>query len=95
MGPERGGAWRPRRWCGNIRRVRVEDIFARVLGLEADSLSDDSTPANTAGWDSLNALKLVAALESGLNVRLSMREIVRMNSLREVKVVLRSKGVDV
>lgn len=76
-------------------RVRVEDIFARVLGLEADSLSDDSTPANTAGWDSLNALKLVAALESGLNVRLSMREIVRMNSLREVKAVLRSKGVDV
>jgi acyl carrier protein len=76
-------------------RVRVEDIFARVLGLEAESLSDDSTPANTAGWDSLNALKLVAALESGLNVRLSMREIVRMNSLREVKAVLRSKGVDV
>lgn len=76
-------------------RVRVEDIFARVLGLEADSLSDESTPANTAGWDSLNALKLVAALESGLNVRLSMREIVRMNSLREVKAVLRSKGVDV
>lgn len=75
--------------------VRVEDIFARVLGLDADSLSDDSTPANTAGWDSLNALKLVAALESGLNVRLSMREIVRMNSLREVKAVLRSKGVDV
>lgn len=75
--------------------VRVEDIFARVLGLEADTLSDDSTPANTPGWDSLNALKLVAALESGLNVRLSMREIVRMNSLREVKVVLRSKGVDV
>lgn len=66
-----------------------------VLKVEPASLTDNSTPENTPNWDSLNAMRLVSAIEETFNIELTTREIVKMRSLAIVREVLRKKGVHV
>ncbi|MFZ2007909.1 MAG: acyl carrier protein [Stellaceae bacterium] len=75
---------------------RVSKVFAEVLGLSAEQITDDTSPDNTPQWDSMAAMSLVVAIEDEFDVRLSTAEIVSMRNVAIVKKVLASKGtVDV
>jgi acyl carrier protein len=70
------------------------DVFAQGLALEPDTLNDDTSPDNTPAWDSLAAIELVTLIEHTFAVRLSAREIMKMQTIGLARSVLRSKGVD-
>ena len=72
---------------------RIETIFAEVLGIPVEGISDATSPENTSEWDSLQAMNLVAALEEGFDVRLTTVEILSMRSVGLVRKVLRAKGI--
>ena len=69
-------------------------VFAEVLDCDPASLSDDSSPDNTKGWDSVAAMSLVAAVEETFGVELSTREIIAMRTIGLARQVLRRKGVE-
>ena len=73
--------------------ARVSKVFAEVLGLSPDVITDDTSPDNTPQWDSMAAMNLVVAIEDEFDVRLSTAEIVSMRNVAIVKKVLTSKGV--
>jgi acyl carrier protein len=73
--------------------LRIEQTFSDVLGIPVEKINDATSPENTAEWDSLQAMNLVAALEETFDVRLSTKEIIAMRSVGLVRKVLRSKGV--
>jgi acyl carrier protein len=70
------------------------ELFAQGLGLEVDSLSDLTSPDNTAEWDSLAAMEMVTLIEDNLDVSLSTRDIMKMRSIGMAREVLRAKGVE-
>ena len=70
----------------------VHEIFASVLRIPADSISDETSPENTPRWDSLQSINLVLALEEEFGVALGTRDIVEMKNVGLVKAVLRRKG---
>jgi acyl carrier protein len=72
---------------------RVHTLFAEVLEVPVDRISDETSPENTPEWDSLRAMNLVLALEETFDIRLSTKEIVSMRSVGIVRKVLTSKGV--
>jgi acyl carrier protein len=72
---------------------RVAQVFAEVLGLSAEEITDDTSPDNTSQWDSMAAMNLVVAIEDEFDVRLSTAEIVSMRNVAIVKKVLAAKGV--
>lgn len=72
---------------------RLIEVFAEGLQLDAAELSDETSPQNTTQWDSLAAMTLVMLLEDSFDVRLSTREIMKMNSIGAARSVLQSKGV--
>jgi acyl carrier protein len=72
---------------------RVAKLFAEVLGLSAEQITDDTSPDNTSQWDSMAAMNLVVAIEDEFDVRLNTAEIVSMRSVALVKKVLTAKGV--
>jgi acyl carrier protein len=74
---------------------KLAQTFAIVLKLDAASMNDESSPENTPSWDSLSAVRLVAAIEETFNVELTTTEILRMRSLGLARDVLRRKGVSV
>jgi acyl carrier protein len=68
-------------------------IFAEGLGVDPSRLSEDTSPDNTAEWDSLAAITLVSLIEEQFDVRLSAREIMKMQTIGLARDVLRGKGV--
>ena len=72
---------------------RLVPVFALVLKVPEDRLSDETSPDNTPSWDSLAAMELVSQLEESFGVQLSTREIMKMRSLGLARAMLRSKGV--
>jgi acyl carrier protein len=72
---------------------RLIEVFAEGLQLDAAALSNDTSPQNTSEWDSLAAMTLVMLLEDTFEVRLSTREIMKMNSIGAARDVLTAKGV--
>ena len=73
---------------------RLIEVFSEGLQVDAATLSDETSPQNTTQWDSLAAMTLVMLLEDSFDVRLSTREIMKMNSIGAARSVLQSKGVD-
>ena len=73
--------------------ARVAKVFSEVLGIGADTITDDTSPDNTPQWDSMAAMNLVVAIEDEFDIRLSTAEIVSMRTVAIVKKVLASKGV--
>jgi acyl carrier protein len=69
-------------------------VFAEGLGVDPATLSEDSSPENTPEWDSLAAMTLVALIEEQFSVRLSTREIMKMQTIALARSVLSGKDVD-
>ncbi len=68
-------------------------LFAEVLEVASDSLSEESSPENVPQWDSLAAMHLVAAIEEHFDVRLSTKDIMKMNTIARARAALVEKGV--
>lgn len=74
---------------------KLVQAFATVLKVTAATLNDESSPENTPSWDSMNAVRLVSALEETFGVELTTTEMLRMRSIGMARDVLRRKGVQV
>lgn len=74
---------------------RLIQLFADVLEVDPSMLSDESSPDDIEEWDSLAAMHLVAAIEENFGIQLSTKEIMRMNTLKLAREILRNKGADV
>ena len=61
--------------------ARVAKVFSEVLGVAADSITDDTSPDNTPQWDSIAAMNLVVAIEDEFDVTLSTAEIISMRDV--------------
>ena len=72
---------------------KVESLLSEVLQMRASEITDDLTMKNVDAWDSLKHMELIVALEQSFDVQLSFDEIVAMQSVREIKRVLRERGV--
>ena len=72
---------------------RVAKVFSEVLGVSPERITDETSPDNTAQWDSMAAMTLVVAIEDEFDVRLSTAEIISMRNVEIVRKVLKAKGV--
>ena len=68
-------------------------LFAEGLGVDPSSLTEGTSPDNTTEWDSLAAITLVSLIEEQFEVRLSAREIMKMQTIGLARSVLQGKGV--
>lgn len=73
----------------------LTEIIAATLHLPQSTINDQLTMAEVDGWDSLQHMNLIASLELAYNTEFSFEEIISMQSVMEIKCVLRNRGVDV
>lgn len=71
----------------------IEELFASVLDVPAEQLSDQTSPATLKNWNSLGHLQLIAAMEEMYDVTFSSAEIHAIKSLGIARGVLQQKGV--
>jgi acyl carrier protein len=77
--------------------MTLDDTIARVVrdlfGVEGDALSDETTPDEVPGWDSLANVNVAYELERELGVRLDDADFTPVRNIGELKARLRRHGV--
>ena len=71
---------------------KLNKILAKVLGINQDQITDETSPDNVESWDSFNGLMLVSELESEFNVRFTMDEVVSVKCVKDIKEALKKHG---
>lgn len=70
----------------------ILDIAAEVLNIQSDQLDLSMSPDDVQSWDSLAHLRLVTAVESEHNLRLSMKEIQEIRCLGDFERLIIAKS---
>ena len=70
---------------------KLEKILCEVFRLKEDELNDTLTMEEIQRWDSLTHMDLVASIEDGLNIQLTMDDIMSMKDIKAVKKAVSDK----
>jgi acyl carrier protein len=62
-------------------KERIIELVSSIMDVPAESLTEDSSPANVESWDSLKHMNLVLALEEEFGIRLNDERIMKMVSV--------------
>ncbi len=62
---------------------RLADVFRDVFDREV-ALADETTAADVPGWDSLNHITLIGAVEDEFDVKFPMKDVVGMKNVGEL-----------
>ncbi|HBG47469.1 MAG TPA: hypothetical protein DDW94_10860 [Deltaproteobacteria bacterium] len=76
---------------GNSIREKVLGAAASTFKAPVHELSEYSTAADVAGWDSLAHLQFVVALEEAFDIRLESADIIRIESIGEAERIVGEK----
>lgn len=72
---------------------QLQEIFRKVFSDSELILKDEMTAKDVSGWDSLNHINLIAAVEGSFSIKFSMREITSLRSVGELKELISQKTV--
>ena len=70
---------------------RVRDIFREVFDKPALEIFDAMQARDVEGWDSLNHITLIMALEESFGVKFTTREVMGFQNVGEMLACLRGK----
>ena len=74
------------------RQKILYSTVAAVLGIPESSVTDDTSPDNVKGWDSVKHLNLVMAIEEAFNTSFDPDETMEMTSVKLMRLILEEKG---
>jgi acyl carrier protein len=73
---------------------RLKAILSRVLEIDENTITDETSPDNVENWDSFNGLMLVSELEKDFNVKFTMDEVTSVKNVLDIKKSLRKHGIE-
>ena len=77
------------------REIIVEglnEVFRDVFDDENISVNDKTTAADVNGWDSLEHINLIVAMEEKFNMKFSMGEVTGMKNVGEMVDIILKRG---
>lgn len=72
---------------------KLKKIIISVLNVSENDVTDEMTIKNTVNWDSLKHMELIITIEESYNLKLTTNEIAEMTNLKNIKRVLKKKGI--
>ncbi len=73
---------------------RLLALFADILAVDPDSVTDATAPDNNPKWDSLANMILLSEIEETYAVELESDEITSMKSIGKIRHILANRGID-
>lgn len=71
---------------------KVKKVVADVFNRHPETIPDDLKMTDMDAWDSLKHMELIVTLETAFSIQLTFDEIVKMQSVPEIKRVLEERG---
>lgn len=71
---------------------KITDLFATILQISPEDITDDTTPEDIAQWDSFKHMMLISSFEEEFDISIEPEEIVDMyNSYAVFKAAIITK----
>lgn len=70
---------------------QLNKIISELFGLSVEALTDEISMQQTAKWDSLTHMKLIAGIEESFNIELEMDDIMDMTTVGAIRSILESR----
>lgn len=70
---------------------KLDKILCEVFRLKDSELSDALTMQDIDRWDSLTHMDLVTSIEEGLEIQLTMDDIMSMKDIKTIKKIVHEK----
>ena len=67
---------------------QLRQVVGNVLGVDSDTLTDESSPDTISGWDSLKTMDLLLAIEQVFDVRLTDDQIESLTSFALIRLAV-------
>lgn len=75
-----------------VEERQIIELVAQALNVPAAGINLSTTPGDVEGWDSVQHLNLVLALEQALAIQFTPEEMERMQSVGEIVAVVKAKS---
>ena len=72
---------------------KLLNIFNELFDINITNSAEDVKMEESDEWNSLKHMELISLIEEKLQIELTYDEILKMVSLKEIKAVLKQKGV--
>lgn len=73
---------------------RLKEILSRVLEIDEDSITDETSPENIENWDSFSGLLLVSELERVFKIRFTMQEVTEVKNVGDIIEKLKNHRIN-
>lgn len=70
---------------------KIKYIFGELFKIKSEDFSQDLDVNTVLGWDSMNHLNLIIALEESFNVSFTTEEVILMTNVKAIIEILRGK----
>jgi acyl carrier protein len=70
---------------------RLRKVILRELELDDFAIEDSTTANMVPGWDSLNHVRIIAAIEAEYGVRFRTVEVLRLRNVGDIQTLLEKK----
>lgn len=71
--------------------ARIREVMSEILEVEPGAIRDGFQRDDAPGWDSLNHLRLVSALEEAFRIKFTMKEVGEMDRYETVRQMISSR----
>jgi acyl carrier protein len=71
---------------------KIKQIFRELFKVKPEDFNDCLDVNTVAGWDSMNHLNLVIALEESFGVSLTTEEVIQMTSVKAIVEILNRRN---
>lgn len=69
----------------------LKTVILKQLNLDDFNLQDETIAPEVPGWDSLNHMNIILAVEKNFNVKFKSYELLRLKNVGELQRLLNSK----
>jgi len=73
--------------------IRLKALLVEILLIDDDQFLDEYGPDEIETWDSLAAIHIALAIEQEFGYSMSPEEMVSMNSIGDIKLILRQRQI--
>ena len=70
----------------------LNDVFRDLFDDQSIQISDKTTAADVDGWDSLEHINLILAVEDRFNMKFTMGEVTGMKNVGEMVDIILKRG---
>ena len=72
----------------------LNDVFRDLFDDQSISLNDGTTAADVDGWDSLEHINLILAVEEKFNMKFTMGEVTGMKNIGEmIDIIIKKRRI--